>query len=137
MTKCCESNLFFIKDTLKSSDRYLEHDKERKRKIELRQQENISKLEQYRIEEEKRAEEKRKREEEERRLKELKAEENSRKIEEIARDWEKEHKDKEADKQSKKKGRSKNKKKDDDFLVQENEDHIDHLCKYLRADGFG
>lgn len=97
--KIADERLFFITDTLKNSQKYLEHDMKQAQKLQEKQDENMRKLRALEEAEKKKIEMERQRKLEEQRARDQRAEEANKQMEEISKTWaQEEAKKKEEDK---------------------------------------
>lgn len=122
--RIADERLFFIKDTLQNSDKYLQHDMQQEQKIKEKQEENIKKIRELEEQEKKKEEEERQRQLEEQRIRDQKAEESAKAIEQLAKEWAQEEAKKQQeqkDKENKKKRDKKKKKYEEDGFIEEDE----------------
>ena len=104
--KISDDRLFFIKDTLQSSDRYLEHDIQTEKRLKEQQEANLARIKEMELLEKLKKEEEIRQKEELQRERDLKAEESSRVIEEMARQWAEEENKKKAEVEEAKKNKN-------------------------------
>jgi len=126
--KISDERLFFIKDTLQNSERYLQHDIEMEQKLKGKHEENLRRIREIQEFEHQKNLERLRIEEEEQRIRNEKAEQNAKLVEDMAREWEEQERKKreeemaKASTREKKDKKGKAKRKQDDFIVQDRPD---------------
>ena len=132
LLKIADDRLFFIKDTLQSSDRYLEHDIEIQNRLKAQEEENRRKIKEAEEQELIRKAEEQRLKEERQRERDLQAEESAKVIEQMAAQWAEEERKKREEteevKKSKRKKEGKRKKnEEDEFVVDDESDEVERL----------
>jgi len=126
-----DERLFFIKDTLQNSDKYLQHDIQQEQQSREKHEQNIKKIKEIEAQEQRKIEEEKQKQMEEAIKRDQRAEANTKIIEEMAKEWADQEAKKAEDKErgktdrGKKNKRDKKKKKKDeagDFMADESEE---------------